>query len=319
VTSEAEMKFLELKTRICMLHDGFMQSLKHDHKVGQQVLGILGQCILLRRLPNLNNAEVQKLELDWNEAYMLMNETIAGLEEERQKLANVNERAYKMKKAQQAAAARIHNILMNGWFRLIFFFLVIPGFVIVGIPMLGIYDYRNLKRDLPWTAPVYDRLVVMLRTHWNTDLAYNDMKELPSVGVKSQEHENDANTKYITPDFMISQMINLGFSTQNLEDARVLVNGRKGFNCEKRKMKNNKRPLIAYYVLFNSTEEAKRFCEMRKSSLAGYPPATQTKINTMVNVCRKANFVAIFVSEEQDLRENYAKAKWGFTDDQMKQ
>src|SRR5262249_4881411 len=148
-----------LKTRIAMLHDGFMQSLKHDQKVGQQVLGILGACILLRRIPLMNNAEVQKLELDWNEAYMLMNETIAGMEEERQKLANINEQTYKLNKMRELIFQRVHNFFVSSQFIFVFFFIAIPAFLIWGVPGLGIYDWKRLPIDLPWTQKPYTWVV----------------------------------------------------------------------------------------------------------------------------------------------------------------
>src|SRR5215831_15459254 len=65
ITAQAEMKFLELKSRIAMLHDSFMEKLEHDQKTGQAILTIVGDCILLGRLANVSEAEKQKFEFDW--------------------------------------------------------------------------------------------------------------------------------------------------------------------------------------------------------------------------------------------------------------
>ena len=65
VSAQAEMKFLELKSRIAMLHDGFMARLEHEQKTGQNIMNIIGDCILLGRMGNATDAERQKFEFDW--------------------------------------------------------------------------------------------------------------------------------------------------------------------------------------------------------------------------------------------------------------
>ncbi|MCH7597314.1 MAG: hypothetical protein IID35_12255, partial [Planctomycetes bacterium] len=117
IAPQAEMKFLELKTRIAILHDGFMAPVKHDHKVGQKVMEVLANCISLRRIQMMSNADIQKLDFDWNESYMLITETIQGLEQEREKLRTTNKFAHKMRQVKEQTVASIHNFFVGPYFK----------------------------------------------------------------------------------------------------------------------------------------------------------------------------------------------------------
>lgn len=317
VTPEAEMKFLDLKTRIAMLHDGFMQSLKHDHKVGQNVLQILGQCIMLRRIPNLSNAEVQKIEFDWNEAYLLMTETVANLEEEQERLASISENAWKMQKAKERFSTSMNNFLVGPWFKLILV-LGILGFIIVGVPMLGIYDYKNLKRDLPWSAPVYDRVMSGIRFVYS-DLSFSELKEA-ETGLASREDypPDDAGVSQITPEFVYSQLPNLGFDPAYIQEVKEIFDRRIGFDKEKRSLKNARgQSMYAYYILFRDADDAKRFVELRRRGVEKLDQQIRDNLNATLNVARKANFVAIFVSAEEELRSGFGQKKFKFKESQM--
>lgn len=326
-TPEAEMKFLDLKTRIAMLHDGFMQALTHDHKVGQNVLQILGQCIMLRRIPHLGNAEVQKLEFDWNEAYLLMTETVANLEEEQSRLDNISEKAYKMKQAQQKMNAAVHNFFVGPWFKLIVVVGVL-GFVLVGVPMLGIFDYMQLKIRYPWTAPVYDRATYVIRLVY-PDLRYVNILDIKTTEVKNDEYfPDDGGLNNITPDYVFGQLPNMGFDANDVtgEVKTLWERGpakdvRMHFGKEKRMIARGRStlPLIAYYLLFEDSADAKHFVDLRRRGLAKLDKEKQSNFDKTVNVARKANFVGVFVSPEDKLRLDFAKAKWGFTEKQMNQ
>jgi len=318
--AEAEMRFLDLKTRICMLHDGFMQSLKHDQKVGQQVLGILGQCILLRRIPLMNGAEIQKLELDWNEAYMLMNETIAALDEERRRLANINESTYRIQKAREKVMAQIHNVLTSTLFRVAFFLILIPAFVIVGIPAMGIYNYRDLAEDVPALAPMVKKVEDFWRNRIDSSLEYRKIADIPITPITSTSHKEDtSNLKNFTKDAVVSQLFNLGFARDDIEDAKILVQGLNEINGDARVMTQarNRKKMLAYIMLFPDNTQADRFINLRQKGMQEKSEAQREQANLLINICRKANLVVLVVSEEPELRDNYPVQKWGFTPEQM--
>jgi hypothetical protein len=311
ITSEAERAFLDLKTRICMLHDSFVGALKHDFKVGQQVLSLLGQCILLRRLPLMNNAEVQKIELEWNEAYMLMNETIAGLEEERQRLANVNEKAYKLNKYRELVMAKIHNVFLSGWFILIFFGVVIPGFIIFGVPAFGIYEWSRLKHDIPVLRFVQNPIEDMIRGYIDADYPYDEVEKIPVQEVKAQSHRDNQNrARTITPEYFVSQLVNIGFNKPQLDDAKAIFGKRKAFIKEARTNNYNRGEMVLFGILFDSTADARQFLDLRRKGLASYDKMVQDRVGRTVWVGRVSNFVIITVSENEELRSMYPVEKW---------
>lgn len=325
LSAEAEKKFLELKTRICMLHDGFMQSLKHDQNVGQQVLGILGACIMLKRIPLMTSAEVQKLELDWNQAYLLMTETIANMEEERQDLANINEKTYRMNKMREAFMFKVHSIFNSLLFRVLFFAILIPAFLIVGLPALDILDWWELKYKVTWLRTPMLKIEEGWRKWINPELKYIKFDEIAGASKdpgEGTEYKLDKGAK-ISTDQLIAQLIHLGFSSDekdagDLARVRDLIKSNRAYRCEGRQMKKTNRWGMAYYFLFQSPADAKEFCEKRRKGIRSYDKTIQDRVDSIINVCQKSNFVAIFASEDEVLRIKIAKDKWGFDEAQMR-
>jgi hypothetical protein len=76
---------------------------------------------------------------------------------------------------------------------------------------------------------------------------------------------------------------------------------------------------MGYFILFKTTGDATRFVDLRRKGMQSYPREVQDKINSIINVCRRANFVAIYASEEQSLRADIARQQWLFEESQMRQ
>jgi hypothetical protein len=91
ITAEREHEFISVKSRIAMLHDVFMDCLQHDQNIGQNVLSIVTRSITLKHVRRMSTAEVKKIELEWHESYLLLNETIGTIEETRRKFASVTQ------------------------------------------------------------------------------------------------------------------------------------------------------------------------------------------------------------------------------------
>jgi len=94
LTPEKEHEFITVKSRIAMLHDVFMDSLEHDQNIGQNVLSIVTRSITLKHVRRMSTAEIKKIELEWHEAYLLLNETIGLLEDKRKRFAEVKPSQY---------------------------------------------------------------------------------------------------------------------------------------------------------------------------------------------------------------------------------
>jgi hypothetical protein len=91
----AEQAFLALKSRIAILHDAFMDSIDKSERgvaaTAQNVISVVESCINLRRISRMDVAEAKKLELEWHECFLLLNETLANVQEKIDLLANTTQ------------------------------------------------------------------------------------------------------------------------------------------------------------------------------------------------------------------------------------
>jgi hypothetical protein len=145
MTPQAEQTFLEAKSRIAMLHDTFMEALRHDQQIGQNIFSIIARCITMRHINKMSPAETKKIEIEWHESFLLLNETISTLDEEIQRLASINPTKYHLKRFAEGLKANLIAFLKS---RLLKFAIGVAAvfFVIWGIPMFGIYEYDNLRK-----------------------------------------------------------------------------------------------------------------------------------------------------------------------------
>lgn len=145
ITAAHELKFMDLKSRIAMLHDSFTSLLRHEErKTGQMLLTIISESILLRRIALTNESEKQKFEYDWNDVTMLLTEHIASLEAEKERVAAINPRAFARERAKERMKFRIRNFLNNTLVRFAAIVLVLAGTLIFTVKN-GILDLEALS------------------------------------------------------------------------------------------------------------------------------------------------------------------------------
>lgn len=320
IAPQAEMKFLELKTRIAILHDGFMDSVKHDHKVGQKVMEVLANCISLRRIQMMSNADVQKLDFDWNESYMLITETIQGLEKDREKLRTTNKFAHQMRQIKGQTAASIHNFFVGPYFKALAGLGVIM-FVFFGIPAFGIYDFMELKKQFPVIGPVYDRAAALVR-YFNSELVYMELadvkieEDLGGQFRHGQRQRDNANVPIeVQAQRFVSQLISIGFSAGDFEEVSRLYENRKHYEREIVDVAVRGRVfIIVDYILFENSGSARRFVELGLQGRSTLNLADQDRITLTSTICRKANFVILLTtpmpSPDTQSRIDFAKNKW---------
>jgi hypothetical protein len=153
INPQTEKQFLAAKARIAMLHDAFMDSLRHDKGVGTNMLEIVNRSITLRSMTRMSEAESKKLELEWHEAFLLINETVTTLAEEREELAGVNEFAFKMGKLKERVVVQLKSFFLSIYFKILVG-LAALAFIIWGIPAMGIYDWDKLRDIRALETPV---------------------------------------------------------------------------------------------------------------------------------------------------------------------
>lgn len=127
ITHQLEQQFLNTKARIAMLHDSFMDSLKHDRNTGQNMLEIVNRAITLKLLDKTSEAERKKLEIEWHECFLLLNETVTSLNEERARLAEINELAHNIKKLYHRIIVNLKATIHSFYFKFLVAVIVIGG------------------------------------------------------------------------------------------------------------------------------------------------------------------------------------------------
>lgn len=133
ITPEMEAAFMETKAQVAMMHDSLMEAISRDANIGQNMMSIVNRSITLRHVRRLGNADQKKIEIEWHECYLLVNETLSALGEERERLAGIKEFDVKMQKFKTGVVAQITGFFRSVWFKLILAILIIGGTVWSGL------------------------------------------------------------------------------------------------------------------------------------------------------------------------------------------
>ena len=206
ITPNREQLFLEVKSKIAMLHDSFMDALKHDQQIGQNVFSICARCITMRHVGKMSQAETKKIEIEWHECYLLLNETVSTLDEEIGRLAAINATRYHMKRFFKRVGANILAFLKSRGLKYTLFMVGVI-FIIWGVPAFGIYDYDNFRK-VNGLNKVYNFWLNVKRTTVDKTAPYGALDDfmtlfLPSLGAppgttygESKITRQDAMNKY---------------------------------------------------------------------------------------------------------------------------
>ena len=162
LTHENEESFLELKSKIAMLHDSFMEALSHDQNIGQEVLNIITRAITLKHLNRQSAADIKKMEIEWHESYLLLNDTIGALEDKRSELSKVSETHFRAGKAAGVARQRASNFFGSFYLKAAVILAVVLGGT-VGVQLSGMYDYNDLGK-----IGVLETPYAMVKGIWRT-------------------------------------------------------------------------------------------------------------------------------------------------------
>lgn len=321
ISPNAELKFLELKTRVAMLHDGFLKSIKHDMKVAQNVLAILGACITLRRVHELSSTETQKLEYDWNETFMLMNETVASLEEDIEQLGDISETAHKMQALRSNVRRRVRGFTGNLWFRAAVA-LGIVLFFLIGLPVMGIVNYNFIKRRAPFLTGTYNSVASVARNVF-PETPYSDRKEAAPLDIRyGSESPSDRDLlKQLTPERFYGQLHFLGYAAEDLKEAKKLARRFRppdGLTSHIFRDHTGTGKVYVYDILFWKGEDARKFAKLR---LEGIKKIDDEKIRQRalerVSLWRSANRVVIIEGDDPGYRTDLATKRYGFKPTQV--
>lgn len=320
VTAQAEMKFLELKSRIAMLHDGFMARLDHEQKTGQNIMSIVADCIMLKRCAGYTDAEKQKFEFDWNECYLLITEQFGSLEEEQKRLAAINIREYNAQKRREVMAAKIHNFLHSTGLKA---FIGITAAILVlwVLPATGTVDYTKLG-TIQQTKKPYQLFVNNIwRPYINKNLPYVDVTEAtgkkrdPKEDAKIGITRNNDLEGTLSKDFFTKTLIKnktwgfRGEDQKKIADAcnPAIVGEKEAYNTPGGKPASI---MMFYFAGKDGEKHATAFTDAIVAAVN--QSSKRSVIAAQWMLYRRANIVSIGISEHP--HRGWAGDKYGFED-----
>ncbi|MCL5270542.1 MAG: hypothetical protein M1457_08330 [bacterium] len=303
ITTQAEMKFLELKSRIAMLHDGFMTMLKHDVKTGQNIMQIVADSILLRRVAGYTDAEKQKFEFDWNECFLLLTEHIGTLEDEQQRLAGISQAAHRAAQRKDRLMTQLNFFIHSMYLKIILGVFVL--FMLVwGIPAFGIYDYRNFG-EMSWSLPLYSKFCnAVWRPFFNKEIEFKQIQYVPMNA--DIDNNLPKSIQIVSPGELTldnlknSAVFEIGASPNDAKQLEGLFGQQTDFLSERYRAEGVDARF--FYIMFQTSDAARQFAELIQKGFNANPD--KDKIANKATMFRVANFVMIGISDHLHGRQH---------------
>ncbi len=304
ITHERETEFLQIKSRIAMLHDTFMSVLKHDQDIGQHVLSLVERSITLKHINRLSVAEINKMQIEWHESYLLLSETEASLEEQAEVISKINPTTYKMQKMKEKAILHIRTFVTGIWFKVILVFIGIPILLMI---VNQFWSFSNLKK-YKLTRKPYNAVVKYWR-YVNPNMPFENVSEI------RRKKDN-------RPADLESETVNLTQQTATSIIAQpdlkaTLLGSNMQFSYEAYKYKNSRDKLFIMFFLSNEEDSNAKMQEFMdnflrwKNSLS----ATERKmIEDYNDVFRINNAIIIISSTKSADRKTIKEMEFGVLD-----
>lgn len=314
ITPDKENQFLELKSRIAMLHDSFMEALTDNHSVGQDVLNVVTRCITLKHLTRQSSADTKKMEIEWHEGYMLINDTIGALDEKRRDLAAINETQYKAQKAAGVAKQKVGNFVGSFYFKLAVILAVLIGGT-VGVQVMGIYDYDELGKIKALRVP-FQSGKFLVRKFWNADSpwptidsAYRKPHSGWPGGLKEPQIDNTNKDEAIKKIEIIlkRQRFNPPFSTVALKSSLNSATEIKVESVEKQSESN----IQIFSFLFPNSTQASAVIKAWEDINNNYQEENSPQKVYNIRVIREVNLVVILTAGKSETVDSMKQTIYG--------
>jgi hypothetical protein len=301
VSPANEQAFLRIKSRIAMLHDPYLDMVKGDRKIAQNIIQLVGRSITLKHVSKLSLAESKKFEIEWHEAYLQIEETIGFLETDSARLASITASQYRTNILRQRIRRTIQLTLHSAIFKLAVVAVILLG-IMVGMTAFNVGDklYANPStRGLAVLLFSITRLI-------NPDQAYYSMAE-ENVTKASLPGNKPAS---------FTGIIKLGEKDSNIKAAAALATwnqGGKSFSAtadlEKAKefcaqqITLSRNYINIYYFRFEKTKEAQELMDRLGAFNESLGKLKRTDPAPNASFFRSANIVYLIISENNADRE----------------
>ncbi|MBN1903282.1 hypothetical protein JW926_18325 [Candidatus Sumerlaeota bacterium] len=304
ITHEREAEFLNLKSRIAMLHDSFMESLKHDAEIGQHILTIIERSITLKHLSKVSLAEVKKMEIEWHESYLLLSETVASIEEKRQVLANVNPTKYKIDRFKSALTLNLKAFVGGIFFKLLLIVIAIP--IILVVVHKFIWSFDNLRR-INATRDLYYSTCNLYRKILSPGMPYDRFEDISrNASERPGDLELESNSTY-TKEKAVPMFRNAGIDG-------VLSDNKVAFKNETFKIKKqyDKLEILMFMIKTDDgTEKAENCVSDFYKWLDTLPPEAKNMISSRFDVFNKNNVFIALDCPKESVRKAVKELEFG--------
>lgn len=259
-TQKDESNFLKLKSQIAILHDSLLESLVEPTRemsaTAQSVINVVEQCILLRQVSRMSAPEIKRMQIDWHESYLLLNETIGILEDRQASLAEIPLSKYKMDRFKKRVVMETKAVLSNKWLHIglgvaaVFVALVV-------LPMIGVYSYDML--DEGPTRKFYRGIRNVVRDKFNGSMPFKDWEEYttnlkPNIGMQT-DNINNAQKDTIRKTLLVRS------SYPNIPKLDLTQHTGKAIKMDVEVYKDRNARIAVLYMLFKHNTEANEFID----------------------------------------------------------
>jgi len=197
-TRQQEADFLRLKSQIAILHDSFLEaadlSLRESAATSQSIIALVERSILLRQVAKLNSAELKRMEMEWHEAYLLINDTIGILEEEIARLSKISRFHHNVERFIKKIGMETTHVLTHRGFQVGVLAIVVIVLAVV-LPLVGVFSY-DLLNDYKYTRGAYWVTCNVIRKFLK-DFEYRTWEDYVKHGRGSLHYLREVN---MTPD-----------------------------------------------------------------------------------------------------------------------
>ncbi len=190
LTPEIEQRFMETKAKIAMLHDSFLESLKHDKNIGQNMLALVNRAITLRHMRRLSPSDQKKIEIEWHECYLLLNETVGHLGEERERLAGINEISHNISKIRETIFLQI-----KWFFTSIYFKIIVAVGIVLGVIFFTPPSVWDKVRKMNGVGEPYGKFLDLKRDKLGLGGPYSSIDSFYESTVAKADNAVESNTE----------------------------------------------------------------------------------------------------------------------------
>jgi len=318
IPPENERRFLELKSRIAMLHDNFMAVVEEKSAaIGQNMLENVNRAITLKHISRLNSADVRKMQIEWHETYLLVNEAIGALEEEQMSKAKISKSHWRMTLLRKTVFRSVGDVYHNWGLRLGLVAIAII-FVLVALPMMGVFSYGalrdvpgvqiaifwavenvirpNINKNLPWRS--VDEAIRFGRKKTPVAANINDIE--PQGADKNAPRDAESSAKWLAAKVgqdpkEFNQRVKLA-EAKDFQREDWLVGGTDRFEC--------------LYFLMDTVPKANEVVGQFRQWVANLPPPAQDAANASMEICNDYNLVILLITTNGGLRGAFSDRFW---------